>query len=84
MHERAYVAEAVGSGLPFLGVCLGAQLLAASLGAAVYRRRTPEVGLYPVFLTNASERDPVFRGLPARLSVFQWHGDGFEPASTSA
>jgi GMP synthase (glutamine-hydrolysing) len=77
-HERASVAEAVRSGVPFFGVCLGAQLLAASLGAAVYRGPAPEVGLQSVFLTAAGRGDPLFRGLPARLSVFQWHGDGFE------
>jgi GMP synthase (glutamine-hydrolysing) len=77
-NEREYVAEAVPSGVPFFGVCLGAQLLAASLGAAVYRGPAPEVGLQPVFLTAADRRDPLFRGLPAGPSVFQWHGDGFE------
>jgi GMP synthase (glutamine-hydrolysing) len=76
--EGAYVGEAVRSGLPFWGVCLGAQLLARSLGAAVYTGRTPEVGLHPVFLTDAGRRDPIFRGLPARLDVFQWHGDTFD------
>jgi len=78
LHEGSYAAAAVRRGLPFWGVCLGAQLLAASLGGAIYRGRTPEVGLHPVFLTDAGRRDPLFRGLPGRLNVFQWHGDGFD------
>ena len=43
--ERELVREAVEGGRPFLGVCLGVQLLAAALGAPVYEAERPEVGL---------------------------------------
>jgi GMP synthase (glutamine-hydrolysing) len=76
--ERRLIAEAVGAALPLWGVCLGAQLLAASLGARVYRGLRPEVGLCPVELSEAAERDPVFAGLPHVLPTLQWHGDSFE------
>ena len=76
--ERQYVREAVMSGVPYWGVCFGAQLLATSLGARVYRGPRPEVGIHPVFLTDSGRRDPVFGNAPARLNVFQWHTDGFD------
>ncbi len=51
--EKRLIAAAVREGVPLFGVCLGAQLLAASLGARVYRGDRPEVGVLPVTLTYA-------------------------------
>lgn len=59
---------------PFLGLCLGHQLLAAALGGTVGRMRAPEVGLTPVTLTEAAADDPLLAGLGPTLSTFQWHG----------
>jgi len=75
--EKAWMAAAVRAGTPFFGACLGVQLLAASLGGTVTAGPTPEVGLLPVFLTEAAEDDPVFAGLPDELLTLQWHGDTF-------
>jgi GMP synthase (glutamine-hydrolysing) len=75
--EKALIAEAVRAGLPFFGACLGVQLLAASLGAEVVACTAPEVGLLPVFLTDAATSDPVFADLPRELLTLQWHGDTF-------
>ena len=75
--EKALIAEAVRAGLPFFGACLGVQLLAASLGAEVVACPAPEVGLLPVFLTDAATDDPVFADLPRELLTLQWHGDTF-------
>ena len=66
-------------GLPFLGICLGGQLLARALGAVVARGR-PEAGLHDVFLTDAADHDPLFAGLPRRLQVFGWHEDSVDLA----
>ena len=76
--EKRAIREAVGAGRPFFGVCFGAQLLASALGADVYRGPSPELGLNPVFLTEAARRDPVFRGFPRDLEVFEWHQDAFD------
>ncbi len=75
--EIAFLATAVATEVPVLGVCLGAQLLAAALGAPVVRGPEPEVGLLEVELTEDGRRDPVFSGLAATFPTLQWHGDTF-------
>jgi GMP synthase (glutamine-hydrolysing) len=75
--EKALIAEAVRAGTPFFGACLGVQLLAVSLGGEVGPGPAPEVGLLPVFLTEAAAVDPVFADLPRELLTLQWHGDTF-------
>jgi len=76
VEARRWIQNAVLAGLPFLGVCLGGQLLASALGARVARGR-PEVGLHDVFLTEAAKSDALFSGLPGRLEVPGWHEDSF-------
>ena len=76
--EKRWVEEAVLGGHPYWGVCLGVQLLAASLGARVYAGPKPEVGVMPVYLTAEAHDDPVFTGLPRELLTFQWHGETFD------
>jgi GMP synthase (glutamine-hydrolysing) len=76
--EKEFVAAAVRAGMPFWGVCLGVQLLAASLGARVYAGDEPEVGVLPVDLTDEGRRDPVFSVLPPTVPSLQWHGDTFD------
>jgi GMP synthase (glutamine-hydrolysing) len=78
-EEKALVREAVGAGRPFLGVCLGVQLLASALGAGV--RPNPagaEVGLLPVQRTEAGVADPVIGALSEPIVTLQWHGDTFD------
>lgn len=76
--EKRAIGDAVRSGTAYFGACLGVQLLAASLGAAVYPGPSPEVGILPVTLTDAGRDDPVFQGLPAEFLTLQWHGDTFD------
>jgi GMP synthase (glutamine-hydrolysing) len=76
--EKTYLREAVARDVPVWGVCLGAQLLAASLGARVYKGPEPEVGLLPIELTAAAAGDPVFADAPQRIHTLQWHGDTFD------
>ena len=59
------IGDAVRAGKAYFGVCLGAQLLAASFGAAVRR-------------TAAGGADPVFARTPVELPAFHWHSDAFE------
>jgi GMP synthase (glutamine-hydrolysing) len=76
--ERELVRDAVEAGRPFLGVCLGVQLLAAALDAPVYPLDDAEVGLLPVELTAEGREHPLFTGLAEPLVALQWHGDTFE------
>jgi GMP synthase-like glutamine amidotransferase len=77
--EKRQLTEAIAAGVPYWGVCLGAQLLAACLGARVYRGERPEIGVYSdVELTAAARDDPVFARAPERITTLQWHSDSFE------
>lgn len=77
--ERALLAGAVRAGVPVLGVCLGAQLLAHALGARIHPNPGGrEVGLSQVSITPDGRADPLFAGLSDPLPVMQWHGDAFD------
>jgi GMP synthase (glutamine-hydrolysing) len=76
--EKALIGHHVRAGRPFWGSCLGAQLLAASLGARVYAGPAPEVGVLAIELTGAGKADPVMGALPASIDTLQWHGDTFD------
>jgi GMP synthase (glutamine-hydrolysing) len=76
--EKRLIAEAVAAGHPYWGVCLGAQLLAASLGANVAPGPGAELGVMPVRLTAEAASDPVFASAPAEFPTLQWHGDTYE------
>jgi GMP synthase-like glutamine amidotransferase len=76
--ELYLVEKTLKAGLPLLGICLGAQVLAAAAGARVYRGRKKEIGWYPVRLTTEGQGDMLFLGLPEELNVFHWHGDTFD------
>jgi GMP synthase (glutamine-hydrolysing) len=75
--ETRFLAEAAERGLPVLGICLGAQMIAKAAGAAVTKNAVQELGWGVVSLTEAGRADPLFFGLPEILPVFQWHGDTF-------
>ena len=76
-HERAYLRAAAHAGVPILGICLGAQLLARAFEAPVAPAPAFELGFHPVRTTPEGAVDPLlspFDGIP----VFQWHADTFE------
>jgi GMP synthase-like glutamine amidotransferase len=77
-NEKRLIEEAIRQGKAVLGICLGAQLIADVLGARVYPNRSKEIGWFPIELTEAGQRSPLFGFLPARLEVFHWHGDTFD------
>jgi len=77
--EMLLIEDAVKSNLPTLGVCLGAQILAAALGAKVERNPNgKEIGWHPIKLGDSAQHDRLMRGLPATLTPFHWHGDIFD------
>ncbi len=77
--EVDLLADALGRGVPTLGVCLGAQLLALAGGGAVNRGTDgPEIGWAPVALSDQVDDDGLLAGLPGRITVLHWHGDTFD------
>jgi GMP synthase (glutamine-hydrolysing) len=77
--EAALLREAVERGVPTLGVCLGAQLLAHALGGSVARLRERMLAWTPLEPLPAAAGDPLFGALPERAMGLHWNEDGFEP-----
>jgi GMP synthase-like glutamine amidotransferase len=77
--ELSLIADALECGIPTLGVCLGAQMIALAAGAAVYAGAYgQEIGWSPVTLLRTCQDDRLFAGLPKKLKVLHWHGDTFD------
>ncbi len=76
--EIAAIREALDADLPVLGICLGAQLLAAALGARVHPSPIAEIGWYPVHPTEAAQSDRLCRHMRGVQHVFQWHAYTFD------
>jgi GMP synthase (glutamine-hydrolysing) len=75
--EMRLIEQALAEQKPILGVCLGSQLLAATLGAAVTRGERKEIGWHPVRLKVASGSDPLWAGVESPFTALHWHGDIF-------
>lgn len=80
-REKALLGELAHSGVPVLGVCLGAQLLAEAAGGVAPRASEPEIGWREVTLDAAASGDPLLGALPDRFHSFQWHS--YEAVSPS-
>lgn len=82
--ERELLCEALGAGVPMMGVCLGAQLMARALEQPVVRAAERKCGFYPVFPTDEARRDPVASVFSAGDLEFHWNEDTFDlpPAAT--
>ena len=76
--EKTIIRAASDEAVPILGICLGAQLIAAALGAAVYQGKVKEIGWSPVSITAHGQVDSLLGYLPESATVFQWHSDGFD------
>ncbi len=74
--EIVLLGKAVKAEKPVLGICLGAQLLAASLGTEV-KAGEKEIGWFPVHKMPDACKDPVLRRLPENFPALMWHGDHF-------
>ena len=73
--EKAAIREAVRERqMPYLGFCLGHQLLADALGGRCERMERAEIGILDIDVTAAGRADPLFQGLPGRFQALQWHG----------
>ncbi|MEE9911701.1 MAG: gamma-glutamyl-gamma-aminobutyrate hydrolase family protein [Deltaproteobacteria bacterium] len=76
VSEKQFIREAIDSGVPVLGICLGAQLIASASGARVYRNPVKEIGWFPIRGISSNDRS-VF-SFPPSVHVFHWHGETFD------
>jgi GMP synthase (glutamine-hydrolysing) len=76
-NEETYLHQAIKQGVPYLGICLGGQLLANAFGAEVKRLPKVHVGFMRIQFTPAGLEDPLCRDLPGYQQAFQWHEDCF-------
>jgi GMP synthase (glutamine-hydrolysing) len=82
--EMKLIEQAMCRNLPVLGICLGAQLIAKTLGAAVYLNHEKEIGWYDVSPTGEANSDPLLAEFRDSEKIFQWHGETFDmPRSTN-
>lgn len=77
VEERRLTEEALAAGIPILGVCFGAQMLARAAGAEVFPAPSPEIGWHEVQMSSAAANDPVLAALGERFHAFQFHYDTF-------
>src|SRR2546426_2155157 len=76
--ELRLLTKVLEAGMPALGICLGAQLIAKAAGAEVTAGEEKEIGWYPLTLTEEGKKDRLLAGLPDTFPVFQWHGETFD------
>jgi GMP synthase-like glutamine amidotransferase len=73
-EEKKLIRSAMDDGKKVLGICLGAQIIAAVLGAMVFKNNEKEIGWFPVSRCTKTAMD---LDLPEQMTVFHWHGDTF-------
>ena len=78
IDELAAIRAWLDSDRGTLGICLGAQLIAAALGARVYAGHTQEIGWFPLQITQAGMNSPIRFLDAAQTSMLHWHGDTFD------
>jgi len=75
VEEKKFIKSAIVAGKPVLGICLGAQLIANSMGGEVFPNSVKEIGWLPIQAANSANSD-VFQ-FPEEIDVFHWHGETF-------
>lgn len=74
-REKDFIREAIEKGIPLLGICLGAQLIASALGSRIDQNRELEIGWFPIDVTHNAPNTFCFQGIN---TVFHWHGETFD------
>lgn len=77
--EKRTIRESIAAGRPYLGFCLGLQLLAESLGARIGNNFKPSIGFTQGYLTTAGRQHPVFANMEKQFPLFKWHGQTILP-----
>ncbi|HBI14229.1 MAG TPA: amidotransferase [Desulfobulbaceae bacterium] len=76
VSEKQFVREVIESGKPVLGICLGAQMIASSMGARVFPNPVKEIGWFPIYTVDSI--DGSIFSFPPSETVFHWHGETFD------
>lgn len=74
-EEIAFIRQVIDAGKPVLGICLGGQLMARALGAAIHAGGSPEIGW---FETRYVTPHPLLDKVPNKFHAYHWHGDTFD------
>lgn len=77
-EEIAFLRQAIEQRIPLIGLCLGAQLLAAALGADVRPHDYHEIGWWPVRVTDVARSLHCWAHMPDEFTAMMWHGDTFQ------
>lgn len=77
-EEKAFILRSIDAGKVVLGICLGAQLIADTLGAKVFKNEHREIGWFPIERKLHAAYSKLTDVFPDTLEVFHWHGDTFE------
>jgi GMP synthase (glutamine-hydrolysing) len=77
-EEMRLIENAVRDEKPILGICLGSQLLAGTLGAAVTKGKQREIGWFPVRLLDSARVDTLWTEVDDSFTAYHWHGDIFD------
>lgn len=75
--EKWFVKQVIAADKPILGICLGAQIIAETLGGTVSAGKEKEIGWFPITLSNEFSTSRIGQLLPATMDVFHWHGETF-------
>jgi len=78
VDEKKFIELAIQKNKTVIGVCLGAQLIAAVLGARIYPNAHKEIGWHYADLTVYGSKSELFSSFPDSFITFQWHGDTFD------
>jgi GMP synthase-like glutamine amidotransferase len=76
--EKKAIRNGVANDLPYLGFCLGHQLLANVMGAKVGPNHQSSIGFTQGFLTHEGKKHPLFEELPPNMTLFKWHGQSVQ------
>lgn len=75
VKEKKFIQRLIQTGKPTLGICLGAQLIATSMGGDVVPNSVKEIGWFPIQATQTGNNR--FFQFPKEIKVFHWHGETF-------
>jgi len=77
LDEKQFIAEAIAAGKPVVGICLGAQQIAAALGSRIYPGLHKEIGWFDIVARPVMNHEQHLLRLPETTRVFHWHGETF-------